>query len=103
MSTMNLVRKRLKLIPSKSRPAASSYDALLLPPVPAGGGMEEEGGGYLLVEEDTTDSSLFITMGNTCTHLWGQLGLPTTVLVLSFSPHRVQVSRHKWARNTRSP
>lgn len=60
---MNPIRKRLKLVPSKLRPAVSSHDALLLPPASAGGGEEEEGG-YLLVEEDTTDSSLVITMGN---------------------------------------
>ncbi|XP_069372572.1 GON-4-like protein isoform X2 [Paralichthys olivaceus] len=75
---MNPVRKRLRLGPSTSPPATTSFprsltpsspqllshDALLLPPLPAPswGETEEEDEGYLLVEEDTTDSSLIITM-----------------------------------------
>lgn len=64
-ATMNSDPKRVKLSTSIPVPATTSarplqlvsHDALL---------HEEEG--YLLVEEDTTDSSLIITMGNTCTH-----------------------------------
>ncbi|KAM6899971.1 GON-4-like protein [Xenentodon cancila] len=77
---MNLVRKRLKLSPSKLQHALSStssvntaqnvasskfisHDAFLpLPAVPAGPRDEQEEESYLFVEEDTTHSSLIITM-----------------------------------------
>ncbi|XP_063754767.1 GON-4-like protein [Eleginops maclovinus] len=67
---MNLVRKRLRLSPSKPqgpstrslRAPPCSHDALQQSPAARGGEGEMEEEGYLLVEEDTTDSSLIITM-----------------------------------------